>query len=73
MVLIAVWAFVAVYFLSICYAVSLEAAIISSSFFVFFAAKVTLSAIVIALKDRPSGHQSPTDRSPAANQNHPPG
>ena len=72
MLLVGVWAVVFGYFLLLWFATSLELAIAGSVIFFFFAFKVTLSALVIAIRDRSSASQSQPGQSLAANQNHPP-
>lgn len=74
MILIYVWAFVVVYFFVLWSAVGLEMAVAGSVIFVFFALKLTVTALGLLSSTRQtpdhqnwkrSGHQPPP-----ANQNH---
>lgn len=71
MILPSVWAFVVCYFLLLWYATSLEMAVAGSIIFVFFALKLTVTALGLLASARPDP-ADPPELPGVANRNHPP-
>jgi hypothetical protein len=69
MILVYIWGFVAAYFSLLWFATSLEMALAGTVIFVFWAAKITVQALLLLAKERRDHHPQPL----AANLDHPPG